>query len=68
MAEAIAPLALVHIPRQPVAIAHSSQVVDPSACLRGGETHLDFAPEGLTVTITLPLSLDVETPVTERAA
>lgn len=41
MAEAIAPLALVYTPRQPVAIAHSRQVVDPSACLRGGETHLE---------------------------
>lgn len=41
MAEAIAPLALVFTPRQPVAIAHSRQVVDPSSCLRGGETHLE---------------------------
>ncbi|MBX3751345.1 MAG: hypothetical protein KF897_14780 [Opitutaceae bacterium] len=41
MAEAIAPLALVHTPRAPVAIAHSRHVADPSACLRGGETHLE---------------------------
>ena len=41
MAEAIAPLALVYTPRQPVAIAHFHRVVDPSACLRGGETRLE---------------------------
>ncbi len=41
MADAVAPLALVHTPRPPAAIAHSRQVADPSACLRGGETHLE---------------------------
>jgi len=41
MAEAIAPLALVYTKRQPVAIAHSRQVADASACLRNGETQLE---------------------------
>ncbi len=41
MAEAVAPLALVFTPRQPIAIAHSHGATDPSACLRGGETRLE---------------------------
>lgn len=41
MAEAVAPLALVRTPHAPTAVTLSRQVADPSACLRGGETHLD---------------------------
>lgn len=40
MAQAITPAALLYTPYRPRAIAHSHDAVDPTACLRGGETVL----------------------------